>query len=226
MIMGPGSPISISSASTWKGSGGPTNGNLMPNVDGRVPALKQGFSRIDVGVASVLQAAQTIPWGNGLWRDYSTIDTEPGVVKTEKPAAGVFLGILPFNQAWQTGHPAQNWGLPTYARSDMICKGYVSYKKWMAAVGQEANYLAYCQGDKTQNIPAVRLLYEDAIALLKAGSDGDKLGMFFANASGFPIIQLVPLANQAAPSMTGATFAGFCEISEPEYETIFLSLGI
>jgi hypothetical protein len=96
----------------------------------------------------------------------------------------------------------------------------------MTSVGQEANYLAYLQGTKAQDIPAVRKLYADVITAYKAAADGSKLGMFFGNASGFPLITVLAPADQAAPSMTGATFAGFVEIFEPEHEAVFLSFGL
>lgn len=224
-ILGPGSPLSISADKVWRGTD-KTNGFLMRNVDGRVPALKQGFSRVDIGAANVLVNAGVVTYGNGLWRDISRMDVEPGVVKTEKPANGVLCGIAEFNQGWQTGHPVQGWGVPAYSRADMICKGYVGYKVWMAAIGQEANYLAYLQGDKAQDVNTVRLMYDDVIALYKAAADGSKLGMFFGNASGFPLISVIAPANLAAPAMTGATFAGFVEIFEPEHEAVFLSFGL
>ena len=224
---GPGSPLRIGQDYIWRGRD-KTNGFLMRNVDGRVPALKQSFSRVDIGVANVIAAAGAVPWGNALWRDITTMDVDPGVVKTEKPATGIFVGILEFNQGWQTGHPVQNWGVPTFGRSDMINKGYVGYKVAMTAVGQEANYLAYLQGDRTQDIAAVRRFYPDWMTAYIAAPDGSKLGLFFSNASGFPIISVVAAVSgvlPAAPALANATFAGYIDIFEPENETVFVSLG-
>ena len=234
---GPGTPLKIGQDHIWRGRD-KTNGFLMRNVDGRVPALKESFSRVDIGAGNVISAAGAVPYGNGLWRDISTMDVDPGVVKTEKPAVGILVGIAEFNQGWQTGHPVQGWGVPTFGRADMIRKGYVGYKVAMTAVGQEANYLAYLQGDTTQDIATVRTVYDDWLAAYVGDPgatvpvlpvDGSKLALFFGNTSGFPIISVVSPVSGALPvnpALTGATFAGYVEIFEPENEAVFVTFGL
>jgi len=222
---GPNSPLRIGQDQIWRGKG-KTNGFLMRNVDGRVPALKESFSRVDIGVANVLETAGAVPYGNGLWRDISRMNVDPGVVKTEKPDVGILVGIAEFNQGWQTGHPVQGWGVPTFGRADMIRKGYVGYKVTMTGVGLAEDYLAYLQGDNTQDVETTRQVYSDWMELYIAAGDGAKLGIFFDNLSGFPIMSVIAAANQAAPTMTGATFGGFVEIFEPENEAVFLTFGL
>jgi len=222
---GPNTPLRIGQEHVWRGRDR-TNGFLMRNVDGRVPALKESFSRVDIGPSNVLLAAGAVPYGNGLWRDITRMDVDPGVVHTEKPAVGLFIGVSEFNQGWQTGHPVQGWGVPQFGRADMIRKGYVGYKVTMTEVGEEANYLAYLQGDRTLDVPATRMVYSDWLAAYIAGADGCKLGMFFSNTSGFPIMAVLTVAQQANPTMAGATFGGFIEIFEPENEAVFLTIGL
>jgi hypothetical protein len=223
---GPGTPLRIGQEHIWRGVD-KTNGFLMRSVDGRIPAMKQSFSRLDIGQANVLAAAGAVTWGNALWRDTSRIDVEPGVVHTEKPDVGFLCGILEFNQGYQTGHPVQNWGLPDFGRSDMICTGYVGYKVAMAAVGQEDNYLAYLQGDRSQDTDTVRTIYSDWMTdYATNGADGSRLGLFFANDSGFPIMSVIAAADVGSPTLAGATFAGLVEIFEPENESVYVSFGI
>jgi hypothetical protein len=194
----------------------------MRNVDGRIPATKESSSRNIVGASNVLAAAGVIPYGNGLWQDLTTMASGPGLINAEKPTVGRLIGIMEFNQGWQTGHPVQNWGIPTFGRADIIRSGYVGYKVSMTAVGQEANYLAYLQGDRAMDVVGVRQTYTEWLAAYSAAGDGAKLGLFFGNASGFPIMAVVPFANIANPTLAGATFAGFVMTFENENEAVFV----
>lgn len=220
---GPGAPLSINQNNVFRGQD-KTNGFLMRNADNRIPALKEGYSRMNIAAASVLYTDGCVPWGCGLWRDIAAIDTAPGAVHANKPTKGWFVGAMLFEQGQQTGHPVQNWGMPTFSRGTLVRRGLMGYKVTMTAVGQEANFLAYLKGDATKDTGTVRKLYADWIAALKAGADGDRLGLFFANASGFPIVSLVVAAELGYPTLTDATFGGWIEVLEPENQAVYVDL--
>jgi len=203
-----------------------TNGFLMRNVDGRVPALQQPLGRLSIDAVNALSDDGIVPWGNGLWRDISRMDTHPGIAHAQKPAKAFFCGVLKFNQGKQAGNPVVPWGLESYSKGTIVSKGPVGYKTAMAAIGKEEAYLDYLKGKASQDIPAVRTVYKDWVALYKAANDGDKLGLFFSNDSGFPVVAVVAKANIAAPALAGATFAGFAEVWEPENEAVFFDVRL
>jgi hypothetical protein len=194
----------------------------MRSVDGRIPALTEGFSRLVVDVANALATDDLVTWGNGLWRDIAQVDTKPGTVFAQKPTKANFCGVLKFEQGWQAGNSLAPHGLPSYSRGLLVRKGLVGYKTAMKDVNQDANYLAFLRGDRTQNIPAVRTVYSDWVAALKGATDGYKLGLFFDNNSGFPIVSAV---NPASPSLANATFGGFAEVFEKEHQAIFFEIN-
>lgn len=218
-----GAPLSINGQNVYRGQDR-TNGFLARNVDGRVPAETEGFARLTIPALHPTYADGAVPWGTGLWRDIATIDTKPGTVQCGAPTKGWFVGALKFEQGVQTGHPVLGWGLLNFSKGTLVRKGLLGMKVTMAAVGDEANFLAYLKGDKTKDTATYRKTYDEWIATFKAGADGDRLGMFYANASGFPIIALVLKADVAAPALTGATFAGFVEVLEPENKAVFVNL--
>jgi hypothetical protein len=203
-----------------------TNGFLMRNADGRVPALVEPAGRLRIDAANVLREDDIVPWGNGLWRDIGAIDTQPGIAHCEKPVKGWLIGLLQFNQGWQAGNPVAPYGVPSYSKASIIRKGFAGFKTAMTAVGQEDEYLAYLKGDTAQDIPAVRTAYDEWTAVYKAGADGSRLGLFIGNASGFPIVSLVLKANLAAPALTGASFAGFAEIFEKENSAVYFDINL
>ncbi len=196
----------------------------MRNVDGRIPALKEGYSKLVVGGGSVLFADGAVPFGNGLWRDAGNIDVSPGGAYADKPAKAVFAGALQFDQALQTGHPVLGWGLQLYMKGTLVRQGLVGYKQTMTAVGQEANYLALLKGDSTKDVGTVRKVYADWVASLKAAADGSRLALFYANASGFPIMAVIVAANMGHPSLANATFGGWVEVMEVENQAVFVAV--
>jgi hypothetical protein len=199
-----------------------TNGFVMRSADGRIPALTEGFSRLVVDPANALAADELVTWGNGLWRDIAQADTKPGTVFAQKPTKANFCGVLKFEQAWQAGNSIAPHGLPSYSRGLLVRKGLVGYKTAMKDVNQDANYLAFLRGDRSQNVSTVRTVYSDWVNALKAATDGYKLGIFFDNNSGFPIVSVV---NPASPSLTGATFGCFAEVFEKEHKAIFFEIN-
>jgi hypothetical protein len=237
---GAGTPIDISDPKkVWRGSD-KTNGFLMRNVDGRVPALKEGFAKAVIGNANPLLDPYVIPWGNALWIAPANIDTQPHTVYAQKPAAKSWLqGVLSFEQGWQTGNPVQNYGLPPYSRGTIIRKGYVGYKTAMAAGGDPDDYLAYLQGDTSKDTGTVRTLYTDWMAELKAAADGLRLALFFDDTSGFPVVSAVSVTGElldaggspvgivpVVPVLAGATFAGLAEVLEPENTAVYFSIDL
>jgi hypothetical protein len=223
---GPGMPLDTSNLETLYKGANKTNGFLMRNVDGRVPALQQPLGRLSISAENSLSDDGAVPWGNGLWRDISVIDTRPGIALAQKPDRAFFCGVLKFNQGWQAGHPVMPYGLPSYSKGTIVSKGLVGYKVAMKAAGQEKNYLEYLKGKSSQDIPDVRTTYKDWADLYKTANDGDKLGLFFGNDSGFPVVAIIAKANIAAPSLTGATFGGFAEVWEPENEAVFFDIRL
>jgi hypothetical protein len=222
---GSGMPLDVSNLETlWKGTD-KTNGFLMRSVDGRIPALQLPIGRMSIDAAGTLVDDGLIPWGNALWRDNGNIDTKPGTAYAEKPAKGEFIGVLKFNQGWQAGNPVQPWGIPVYSKGVIVNKGLVGYKTAMAAVGEEANYLSYLKGVAAQDVDTVRTTYNLWVAALKAAAAGSKLGLFFGDDSGFPIVSAVLAANISAPALTSATFAGFAVVYEREHEAVFFDIG-
>lgn len=222
---GPGTPLDVSNLEALYRGGNKTNGFLMRNADGRIPALQLPVGRFAIDAANALYGADIIPWGNGLWGDLTSIDTRPGLTHAEKPTVGRFIGVLKFNQGWQAGQPVQPNGLPSYSKGTIIAKGPVGYKTAMAAVGKEEEYFAYLNGDTAQNAAGTRTTWKEWVAAYKAASDGDKLGIFFGNDSGFPIVSVVAKASLAAPTLTGATFAGFAIVFEKENEAVIFDIG-
>jgi hypothetical protein len=98
----------------------------------------------------------------------------------------------------------------------------------MAAVNKAADYLKYVQGDKDPavDVNTVRTLYDDWVAAWKAGAAGSKLGLFFDNLTGFPVVSVVPAADFAAPTLTGSTFGGFAEVFAKEFERIYFDIQL
>ena len=222
----PNMPLDISNLTALFKGKDRTNGFLMNNVDFRAHALVQPSGGLRIDEASVLFDNGVIPYGNGLWRDIPTIATRSGIAYAQKPTSGFLVGVLNFNQGWQAGHPVQPHGVPSYSKGEIITKGVVYYKTAMTAIGLEEEYNLFLQGDPANNIPATRTTYSEWMTMLAAGGDGAKLGLFMANDSGFPVVAVVPLANQAAPTLTGATFAGFGITFERENEAIGFDINL
>jgi hypothetical protein len=219
-------PIDISDANRlWQGWDR-TNGFLMRNVNGRIPALEESWSRLVLGASNPLYDAYVVPPGNGLWLDLANIDTAPHALHAGKPAKGLLSGVLKFNQGWQTGNPVQNWGIPPYSTGTLIRRGPVGYKVAMTAAGQEEDYIKCLQGDKAADIPTVRTTFKEWMAAWKAGADGSRLGIFFADSSGFPVVSLVPAASLSNPVLADAGFGGFAEVVEPENEAIYFDINL
>jgi hypothetical protein len=241
---GAGTPVDISDPKKlWRGSD-KTNGFLMRNVDGRIPALKESFAKAVIGNLNPLLDPNVIPWGNALWVNAGNIDTQPHTVYAQKPTTKAWLqGILLFEQGWQTGNPVQNYGLPPYSRGTIARKGLVGYKTALApGVTADANvsdYLAYLQGDASKDVATVRSVYDTWMADLKAAAEGSRLALFFEHTSGFPLVKAVQTTGTlldadgdpagtvpVVPVLAGATFVALAEVLEPENEAVFFAIDL
>jgi hypothetical protein len=221
---GPGTPIDIADQNKLWGGSDKTNGFLHRNVDGRIPALRESWSRIIIDPANPLYTDNAVTWGNGFWYDLANIDTQPHALHAEKPATSQFAGILLFEQGRQTGNPILPYGLPAYSTGTLVRLGEIGYKTALFSLGVADDYYAYLKGDASKDVPTVRSTFKDWLALLKAAADGSKLGLFFDNNSGFPYVAVVAAASLANPTVAGATFGGFATIVEPENEAIFFHI--
>jgi hypothetical protein len=217
---GPNTPLDISAESLWRGQD-KTNGFVMKGD--RIPVLAESFAKLSIGNSNPLLDPYVVTWGNGLWRDLAQIDTQPGTVRAEKPAKGVLVGILAFEQGWQTGQPVQNYGLPPYSRGKLIRKGLVGYKIALAVGGNVDDYLAYLKGERSTAAKAAVTFYKNWVTAWKGGADGSRLGIFFENTSGFPIVNVVAAGT---PTLAGATFAGYGEVLEVENDAVFFDINL
>jgi hypothetical protein len=248
---GPGTPIDISEQKELWGGHDKTNGFLHKSVDGRIPALKDFWNNMACDVANPIYESNVIPWGNGVWLDVANIDTKARTLYCQKPAKGVFRGIMPFEQGFATGNPVQPYGLPRYSKKDVVLQGLVGYKVSMTAGADGDDYMAYLAGDVSKDIVAVRETYADWMAAWKAAAAGSKLGIFFDDLSGFPIVAVVAaggsvvtnvlagtpgstydqddftqvsIAPGGVPVLTGASFGGFAVVYESENEAAYFSI--
>jgi hypothetical protein len=225
---GNGMPIDISDQNKLWGGMHRTNGFLHKNVDGRIPALKVSWARITrASLANPLSERGVIPWGNAMWKNLAFIDTMPNTLCPDKPEKGQFAGILLFEQGWQSGHPIVPYGLVDYTKGTLIPQGLVGYKISMAEIGKESEYYAFLQNqqDKTYDVVENRKTYKDWMTALKAADDGSKLGIFFGNDSGFPLVEVVPAADLPNPTLADATFGGFARLLEPENEAVYFEIN-
>jgi hypothetical protein len=246
---GSGTPIDIADGNKlWSGTD-KTNGFLMRSVDGRIPALEESFAKALSGAANPLFDDGIIPWGNALWLDLSLIHTQPHTVHAEKPTKALIAGVLKFEQGWRTGNPVQNWGLPLYSRGTVIREGLVGYKVALNGSGDPEDYLDYLRGDESKDVLSVRTVYEDWVDALRIADDGSKLGLFFENTSGFPVVAVVSPSDvlSGAPGSTydkaefaqkrlpaevagafvsGLTFGGLAKVFEPENKAIYFDLKL
>jgi hypothetical protein len=224
--------LPINQDNIWRGQD-KTNGFLMRSVDGRIPALKESFSRLDIPSTHILAPYAVVPYGIGLWFDTAAADNSPGaVVCGDNGSTTVLRGIMEFNQGWQTGHPVQNWGVPNWARSDIILAGYVGYKHAMAVGANPLDYLSYIQGERSVDIPSVRTTWTEWVAAWVAAAGSTRMTLWFDTATGFPIMQVLTMAQIAtlfpgAPSVgavgpANSVFAGTIEIWEPENKAMFV----
>jgi hypothetical protein len=226
---GYGMPMEIGSPSRlWKG-GIKTNGFLMKAVNGRIPSLVEGYARIVVDAANPLYALDVVPWGNALWRDVGEIDMRPGVRHAQAPLGKPLLvGVFEFNQGWQASNPIQPYGMPSYSTGSIVRKGLVGYEHALAGVDKAEDYVRYIKGESGADVDTntVRTLYSDWIAAWKNAAAGSQLGLFFDNATGFPVVSVVLAANLAAPVLAGCAFGGFAEVVAKEFERVYFDIQL
>jgi hypothetical protein len=222
-----GMPMSIGGFDRlWKG-GIRTNGMLMKSVDGRIPSLVEGYSRIVLDAGNVLYAPDVIPWGNAVWRDVKEVSTRPGIRYAQAPATGPCLvGVFEFNQGWQASNPIQPYGMPSYSTGAIIRKGLVGYEHAMKETGNSAEYLKYLQGDRSADVLDACTFYAGWVAKWQSAGTGSKLAIFFENETGFPIVAVVGVADLAKPVLSDAVFGGFAEVIAKDHERIYFEIDL
>jgi hypothetical protein len=224
-----GMPMDIGSPDRlWKG-GVKTNGILMGSVNSRVPALTEGYSRIAVDAGNVLSVPDVVPWGNALWRDVAEVDTHSGLRYAQAPSTKpLIVGVFKFNQGWQASNPIQPYGMPSYSTGTIIRQGLVGYEHAMADVNHTPSYLEYIQGvrDPMVDTVTVRTLYNDWMQMWKVAAKGSLLGLFFDDASGFPIVSVVDAADIPSPVLADCTFGGFAEVIAKEHERVYFNVQL
>ena len=212
-------------ARLWKG-GLRTNGILMGNVNSRVPAITEGFSRLVVDSTNPLHTRNVMTWGNGLWMDMNEVDTRPGVRHGQAPLAPgkpVLIGVFQFNQGWQASNPIQPYGMPLYSTGNVIRTGLVGYGTAMTHGANPEHYMMYLEGDSTYDDPAVRTVYSDWVTAWKNEASVSRLALFFHNLSGFPV---VAPTSASLPAPTGCTFAGHFKVLAQEHERVYFDIDL
>ena len=88
--------------------------------------------------------------------------------------------------------------------------------------------MKYIQGDTDPavDVNTVRTLYADWVAAWKGAAAGSKLGLFFDDLTGFPVVSVVLAADLAAPELLGCTFGGFAEVFAKEFERIYFDIQL
>jgi hypothetical protein len=224
-MYGSGTPIDIADGNKlWRGTDR-TNGFLMRSVDGRVPALEESFARAVTAATSPIFDDGVMPWGHGLWISTTDIQNQPHTIHTGKPAVGILVGVLKFEQGWQTGNPVKNWGLPLYSRGTVIRDGLVGYKTSFKHDASTDDYAAYLRGDIEKDDPSVRYTYDEWMAMWANGADGAKLALFFHEDSGFPVVDAV-VPDGTIPTLADCVFAGFAKVWEPENQAVYFELKL
>jgi hypothetical protein len=225
MEYGLGTPLKISDRSLWKGED-KTNGFVMKGD--RVPVLRNSFSKFIIGADNILLDDGVITWGNGVWRNNANIATQPNTFNAQAPSEKAkFIGILEFNQEWQNGNPVVkvvNWGVPAYSKANIVYQGLVGYKvslKQGADIADNiSSYYAYLKGNRSAEAVEAIETYKDWTSKLASATTGSRLCLFFENTTGFPVITA-----QAEATLTGATFAGYAELYEPENEAVYFNIN-
>jgi len=219
-----GDLLSVQGVRAWKGTER-TNGFLMRNADGRIPAITQAGT-IDMSLNPV--TPDVLPYGNGLIRFLDEATSVHGVnqLRSGKGAATnvvQFVGVTKYEPAWASSHPVQNWGIPSYSKFTSISIGIVGYKFSKKATASDADYLAFLQGDNTK-ITAIDGFPDWMAALAAATVPGSNLYLCFSIATGFPKVVV------GGPTLTAAAVgAGFVGVAaalvfEPENDMIGFDL--
>ena len=208
-----GGLLSVSGSKAWKG-GELTNGFLMRNADGRVAAITQSGT-IDVSAnAAVVEA---VPFGNGLIRVLSDVDSDSNLLKSGAAGASVyqFAGIVKYEPGWAISHPVQNWGIPAFSKFTAITRGIVGYKFSQKSGQSNADYLAFLKGDKTK-VTAIDAFADWMTALAAATVIGSNLYLLISVLTGFPKVVVGGPDKHSVVIPAGHMLIGQAVVFEPE----------
>jgi hypothetical protein len=223
-----GSLLSVAGSRVWKGDE-LTNGFLMRNADGRVPAITQS-GIITLNTNSSYASDMTIPFGCGVFRRLNLVNSSKQevnnfVVDDQGSTVLGFAGIIKYEQGWAESNPIKNWGVPAYSKFTLIVKGIVGFKYFVnqSTVDFES-FFDFMKGDKTKrsNIEGyaeILTRWQEASATMP----NTHVYLAFSPANGMPIAYISDRNNFTQPFDKLFT-VGRAVLFEPENETIYFEL--
>ncbi|MBP9044000.1 MAG: hypothetical protein KBG49_10965 [Spirochaetes bacterium] len=225
-----GSLLSVAGSRVWKGDE-LTNGFLMRNADGRVPAITQS-GIITLNTNSLYASDMTIPFGCGVFRRLNLVNSSKQevnnfVVDKQGGAALGFAGIIKYEQGWAESNPIKNWGVPAYSKFTLIVKGIVGFKYFALVENDEADFasfFAFIKGDKTKRANVEG--YAEVLAkwqLASATTTNIHVYLAFSTANGMPLAYISD-RNNVTPPFNDLFTVGRAVLFEPENETIYFEL--
>lgn len=224
-----GSLLSVAGSRVWKGDE-LTNGFLMRNADGRVPAITQS-GIITLNTNSLYASDMTIPFGCGVFRRLNLVNSSKQevnnfVVDDDQGSAVLgFAGIIKYEQGWAESNPIKNWGVPAYSKFTLIAKGIVGFKYFVEqATADFASFFAFMKGDKSKRANVEG--YAEILAKWQAASATDPnthVYLVVSTENGMPFAYISDRNNFTLP-FNGFFTVGRAVLFEPENETIYFEL--
>ena len=223
-----GSLLSVTGSRIWKGDE-LTNGFLMRNADGRVPAITQS-GIITLSSTSLYASDMTIPFGCGVFRRLNLVNSSKQEVNTfvvdDHDAAYLgFAGIIKYEQGWAESNPIKNWGVPAYSKFTLIVKGIVGFKYFVKqSTADYESFFDFMKGDKTKRSKIEG--YEEILTKWQTASattSNTHVYLAFSTANGMPVAYVSDRNTFSQPGDDHFT-VGRAVLFEPENETIYFEL--
>jgi len=223
-----GSLLSVAGSRVWKGDE-LTNGFLMRNADGRVPAITQS-GIITLNTSSLYASDMTIPFGCGVFRRLNLVNSSKQevnnfVVDDQGGTRLGFAGIIKYEQGWAESNPIKNWGVPAYSKFTLIVKGIVGFKYFVEqSTADFASFFAFIKGDKTKRANVEG--YAEVLAKWQTASattPNTHVYLAVSIANGMPFAYISDRNNFTQPFNDFFT-VGRAVLFEPENETIYFEL--
>jgi len=223
-----GSLLSVAGSRVWKGDE-LTNGFLMRNADGRVPAITQS-GIITLSTHSLYVSDMTIPFGCGVFRRLDLVNSSKQevnnfVVDDQDTTALGFAGIIKYEQGWAESNPIKNWGVPAYSKFTLIVKGIVGFKYFVKqSTGDFESFFAFMKGDKSKRANVEG--YAEILAKWQTASaamTNTHVYLAVSTANGMPFAYISDRNTFTQPFDDFFT-VGRAVLFEPENETIYFEL--
>ena len=226
-----GSLLSVTESRIWKGDE-LTNGFLMRNADGRVPAITQS-GIITLSSNSLYASDMTIPFGCGVFRRLNLVNSSKQEVNTfvVDDTGGAyggarlgFAGIIKYEQGWAESNPIKNWGVPAYSKFTLIVKGIVGFKYFVEESTLDiASFFDFMKGDKTKRSKIEG--YAEILTKWQTAATAPNTHVYlaFSTANGMPIAY-VSDRNTFSQPVDDFFTVGRAVLFEPENETIYFEL--